>query len=203
MNREEKLNYILEKQSEGVPLEKIAEGLDLSPKAVRSFMGRLDYISKKGVFYKKEVDNSGVQLTLGINMEKQQKNDEKLCVKKDVSITTSDDFSENVKFIFAAEKTGQRSVLKLTNEFDDKMRELIDWYNDVKNLPQLKHKITRKNKSVIIEEDLSQETVGKKILIDRKCFEDLTVLIENTGVDINLFISQCIKDGLKTYKHLF
>lgn len=208
MTIEEKLNYILENQAKGVPLEEIAEGLDLTSKAVRSFMGRQGYVSKKGVFHKKQEESSQLQLTLGTDMNvdsdintKEKKNSKSN--KSKVSTETDEELDNITKFVFAAMKSEQRGVLKLTSEFDDILREMLDWYHSVKDLPQLKPKISRKTKTVILDEELSKETTTKRFHIDTECLENLTTISENTGIDINLLISQSIKDFLKTYKHLY
>ena len=53
MDIQTKLKYILEQQEQNVALEQIATNLDITEKALRSFMGRQNYKCKNGIFIKK------------------------------------------------------------------------------------------------------------------------------------------------------
>ena len=208
MDIQTKLNYILEQQSKNVNLETIAENLNMTIKAVRSFMGRQGYNSKKGVFIKKEENTatSAEQLTLGVAAQVSEKID--IIPKRSKKVNTSISVDEeeitepSVVLKYVAESTKKSGTLELTSEFLDMIYELRDWYNEVKELPQLKHKITRKNKDVITDESLINEPLSKRIQTDKELWESLSRLSENSGTEINILITQAIKNLLKDYKHL-
>lgn len=230
MEIQEKLRIIINRQSEGVLLDDIANELNTSSKAIRDFMRRRGYTCKKGVFYLKEessnTEQSNIQtiqqeqLTLGVSVtsnitqgkdtqttSKTKNNTEDLVTKKidkkKVDTKDSVDIDDAiVKFIIAAKATKKGSVYELTPETDDMVREMIDWKREVENSPKLKTKVTKKTTSVILNEGLLNEVINKRIPLDEGLFEEMLRLSSNVEIDVNMLIAQAMKNLLDTYRHL-
>ena len=206
MDIQTKLNLILEQQEQNFTIEQIAENLEMTTKAVRSFMGRQNYKCKNGIFIKKEdtVDehctNEQLCLTEGLGSVSNTISAKKIVQKKEAAIIEEQDPKHILSFV--AKTTKKPGKLELTPEFLDMIYELRDWYLEVKELPQLKHKVTKKNKTVFKDDELIEEPFNKRIQTDKELWENLTRLSENSGIEINELITQAIKNLLKEYKHL-
>lgn len=224
MDINEKLEYILTQQSKGVELNDIADALELKPTAVRAFMTRQGYSCKKGVFHKKDAEEQ-IQLILGMESNSSLTSDalkdnlveqdnliddsvksttQTSQINSKINETEQQDCKEDkVKFVYVTEKAA-RGTLKLTPEFIDHFDEMRDWFLDVKDLPQLKHKVTRKNKEVFIDNDLLEcESFEKtKVNIESECMEKIERLCKNSNISKDILISQALREFLKTYKHL-
>lgn len=206
MDIQTKLNLILEQQEQKLTIEQIAENLETTAKGIRSFMGRQNYKCKNGLFIKKEdsVDtkstNEQLCLTEGLEPIPNIEPAKKKVHNKEVTVTEEQKPKHIIKFV--AQPTKEPGKLEVTPEFADTVYELRDFYLEVRNLTQFQHRVTKKNKTVFIDEVLIEEPCNKRIQTDKELWDDLTRLSENSEVEVNTLVTQAIKNLLKDYKHL-